>query len=296
MMKMRPSRVLQKLREGEIASCFKLNLESARVAEIAAMSGFDCIWTDLEHTSNDWIHIENQVRAAKCHNADTMVRVSRGQYSNYIKPLELDASGIMVPHVMSLEDAREIVRMVRFHPVGRRAVDGGNADGGYCGIDFQSYLQQANAGRFVVLQIEDPEPLEELDEIAALDGIDMLFFGPGDFSHAIGAPGDWNHPELLRARRAVADACRAHGKWAGTVANAANYDELVETGYRFLSCGADVAGLTEYCSATFSVFSSAPRKSPTLYGNDLGTPVPLISNGHELSRNGHGRNGHQQDL
>lgn len=256
-MEMRISRVLKKLRAGEIVSCFKMNLESARAAEIVALSGFDCIWTDREHTANDWSQMENQIRAAKCHDVDTLVRVSRGHYGEYIKPLELDAAGIMVPHVMSLVEARDIVQMTRFHPLGRRAVDGGNADGGYCKVDFQEYLEQANRQRFVVLQIEDHEALNELDEIAALDGIDMLFFGPGDFSHSLGAPGDWEHPLLLQARRAVAEACRAHGKWAGTVAGAQNIDELIALGYRFLSCGADVVGLGRYCCEMLEAFPPA---------------------------------------
>ena len=104
-----------------------------------------------------------------------MVRVPRGSYSDYIKPLEMDATGILVPHIMNLEDAKRVVHMTRFHPAGRRPVDGGNADGFYTGIDFPDYLKQANEQRFVILQIEDPEPLDDLKAIAELEGYDMLF-------------------------------------------------------------------------------------------------------------------------
>ena len=246
-MNMRPSRVLQKLRAGEVASCFKINLESARVAELAGMAGFDCIWADVEHTASDWALVEHQIWAAKTQNADVLVRVSRGSYNDYIKPLELDATGIMVPHIMSLEDAKNVVRMTRFHPIGRRAVDGGNADGGYCNVDFLDYLKQANEQRFVAIQIEDPEPLDDLDAIAALDGIDIIFFGPADFSHSIGAPGQWDHPKLIEARRRVGEVCMAHGKYAGTPGSPANIDELISMGYRFISMGADVLALNEYC-------------------------------------------------
>ena len=263
---MRPSRTLAKLRAGAVASCFKLNLADARAMEIAALAGFDCLWSDMEHVPNDLAVIENGIWAAKAHDTDVMVRVSRGSYSSYIRPLELDAAGIMVPHVMSLADAQAVVRMTRFHPLGRRPVDGGNADGAYCDIEFTDYLKQANEQRFVIVQIEDPEPLDELEAIASTPGIDMLFFGPGDFSHGIGAPGQWNHPQLLDARRRVAEAALAHGKFAGTVASPANLDELVAMGYRFLAMGADVVGLSQYCKSIMAVFNQlAPGDNNSLY-------------------------------
>ena len=251
---MRASRVLRKLRRGEVVTCFKLNLESGRAAEIAARAGFDALWNDMEHVPNDWDVIERQIWAAKTCDCDVIVRVARGSYSDYIRPLELDAAGIMVPHLMGLEDAKRVVRMTRFHPIGLRPVDGGNADGGYCAIDFTAYLQQANRERMVIVQIEDPEPLKELEAIAALDGIDMLFFGPGDFSQGIGAPGVWDHPELLKARKRVAEVCRAHGKYAGTVGNPGNAKELIEMGYRFINIGADVLGMLHTCNQLLNDF------------------------------------------
>ncbi len=183
---MRPSRVLGKLRAGAVVSCFKLNLADARAAEIAAIAGFDCLWLDLEHVPNDLAAIENGIWAAKSQNVDVMVRVARGSYSDYVRPLELDAAGLMVPHVMSLADAEAVVRMTRFHPLGRRPVD---------------------------------------------------------------------------------EAARAHGKFAGTVASAANLDDLITLGYRFLSMGADVVGLSQYCQSIMAEFTKRPAiASTSLYG------------------------------
>lgn len=245
-MNMRPSRVLKGLREGKTVSCIKINIQNAQVTEIAAMSGFDCVWVDQEHGGQDWSVINSQVWSTKAHQTDIMVRVPRGSYSDLVKPLEMDATGIMVPHVMSLQDAENVVRMTRFHPLGRRAIDGGNADGSYTNVDFNEYLVQANRERFVVLQIEDPEPLKELEAIARLEGYDMLFFGPGDFSQGIGAPGQWNHPALTEARKKVAATARKFGKFAGTVGNLGNLEELKGMGYQFVSVGADVVGLSHY--------------------------------------------------
>jgi 4-hydroxy-2-oxoheptanedioate aldolase len=254
-MQMRPSRVLRKLRAGMPASCTKLNLMDARAAEIACQSGFDSVWLDNEHCATDWRDMEHLIRAAKVYDTDAMVRVSRGGYSDYIRPLELDATGIMVPHIMSAADAKAVTRMTRFHPIGRRPVDGGNADGAYCRIEFTSYLEQANRERFVIVQIEDPEPLAELESIAAVPGIDMLFFGPGDFSHGIGKPGQWDAPEIASARKAVALAARKHGKFAGTVSTPDAVKQRLDEGYLFISVGADVLGLATYWDGVAKAFS-----------------------------------------
>ncbi|MEN8193792.1 MAG: aldolase/citrate lyase family protein [Bacteroidota bacterium] len=253
-MKMRKSRVLKKLRAGGVVSCLNVHLD-AQVSDIAGLSGFDCLWIDREHLAQDWSTLQTHVWAAKSHDMDVMVRVSRGSYSDYIKPLEMDAAGIMVPHIMGIEDARKVVHMTRFHPIGRRPLDGGNADGGYAVMDYTNYLKQANEQRFVILQIEDPEPLDDLEEIAALDGIDMLFFGPADFSQGIGAPGDWNHPKLLETRKRVAEVAIKHGKFAGTPAGIDNLDEMIAMGYKFLAIGADVVAVGAYCKQLMDGFS-----------------------------------------
>ena len=185
-MKMRRSRTLELLRAGKTVMSMKLNTMDARVTEMAAMAGFPCIWVDMEHTPNDYAVTENQIRAGKIYDTDVLVRVPRGSYSDYIRPLELDASGIMVPHVMSVEDAKRVVHMTRYYPIGRRPLDGGNADGMYGNVE--NYTTSANENRFIIFQIEDPEALEQIDEIAQVPGYDMLFFGPGDFSHSIGVP------------------------------------------------------------------------------------------------------------
>lgn len=258
-MTIRSSRVLNKLRSGDPAFCFKINTSCSRPVEIAGMFGFDCVWLDMEHTANDWSVVEKQILAAKVYDMDAMVRVARGSYSDYIKPLELDASGIMVPHVMSLQDAQNIVRMTRFHPLGRRPIDGGNADGAYTNIDIVEYTKQANENRFVILQIEDPEPLADLEKIAKLPGIDIIFFGPGDFSHGIGVLGDWNNAKISEIRKRVVDVALANNKIAGTVGSPDNLDKLIKMGYRFISLGADVIGLSQYCKSLADAFPPRQR-------------------------------------
>ncbi len=245
-MNMRRSRTLELLRAGKTVLSVKLNSTDPRITEIAAMMGFPCIWVDVEHTANDYFVTESQIYAAKAYDTDILVRVPRGSYSDYIRPLELDASGIMVPHIMSVEDAKRVVHMTRFHPLGRRPVDGGNADAKFCNIDQAEYNRQANDQRFIIFQIEDPEAMEQIDEIASIPGYDMLFYGPGDYSHSIGHSGDMNHPDVRKGFERVAEAARKHGKFAGTVGSMANARERVDMGYQFVNIGADVVGLSAY--------------------------------------------------
>ena len=242
----RSSRVLQRLRAGEMPTVLKINLADPRVAEIAGLSGVDAVWLCTEHVPNDWIGLENQIRAARIHNVDTLVRVGRGSYSDYIRPLEADATGIIVPHVANADEARQIVEWVRFHPVGKRALDGGNIDGQFCLLPLEDYLRHSNTERMVVLQIESPEALEHVEAIAAVPGFDLLLFGPGDFSHRIGKPGKLDDPQVVAARRRVAAAARAHGKFAMTAGLIAPFGELVAEGYRLFGIGADVVGLASY--------------------------------------------------
>ncbi|MDR6550490.1 aldolase/citrate lyase family protein [Paenibacillus qinlingensis] len=266
---MRQSRVLRKLRAGETAIALKLNLADPRITEMAArISGVDCLWTDMEHVPNDLAVIERQIWAAKAYDVDVLVRVARGSYSELIRPLEMDAAGIMVPHVMSLADAKQIIYHTKFYPIGRRPLDGGNSDGAFCNLELGDYISQANDQRFNVLQIEDPEPLNELEDIIALPGLDMIFFGPGDFSQGIGAPGKWDHPLLVETRQSVARLARKHGKYAGTVGSPSNMDDLVAMGYQFVSVGADVVGFGQYLSGiASSINRSSGTGTDSVYGS-----------------------------
>ena len=193
---MRNSRVLKIMREGGVAISTKCNLDDPRSAMIGAAGGFDCVWIDLEHTPLNINKVEEFARAVSLFDVDLLTRVRKGCYSDYVNPLESDSTGIMIPHLMSLEEAKRIVYYTKFHPIGRRPIDGGNADNLFGIGDMQEYVSKANSERFNVVQIEDPEPLDELEEICALPGIDMIFFGPADFSQGIGDPLNFSNKNL----------------------------------------------------------------------------------------------------
>lgn len=266
-MKLRNSRVLKEMRQGKVATCVKINLSDPRVIELCGLAGYSTVWLCLEHVPNDWQVIENCVRAAKNYDMDVIVRVSRGSYSDYIRPFECDATGVMIPHVESADQAREIVDFCRFNPLGRRALDGGNADGAFCQAPLEDYLEHANRERFLVLQIESPEALEQAEEIAKVPGFEFLLFGAGDYAHRIGKAGQYNCAEVLAARRRVEVAAAAAGKRCMAVGVALEAKQLMDRGYAITNLASDVVGLGGYLAnqlATLDQSAVAPI-SESLY-------------------------------
>jgi len=249
----RRSRVLDLLRAGKRALCYKASFNSPHIAEVVGMCGFDALWICQEHVPMDHETMQNIIRAGKTRDLDTIVRVAKGSYSDYIRPLEADAAGIMVPHLMSLAEAEYIAHTVRFAPVGLRPLDGGNADGLYCLLDGREYMKFCNENRLVIVQIEDPEPLSELDKICQVPGIDMIFFGPGDFSQAIGDPCNFANPEIARVRRLVLETAHKYGKFAGTV-SVPSLKVCLEEGFDFVNGGSDVRAIGRDCQAVRRTF------------------------------------------
>ncbi len=166
----------------------------------------------------------------------------------------MDAAGLIVPHVMNAEDARRVRDITKFAPVGKRAVDGGNNDAMFTRVGLADYLETANRERFALYQIEDPEAMDHLEAIAEMDGVDCLFFGPGDYSVATGIPGQIQHPDIKAIRRRVAEVARKHGKIAATVVSRDQIGDYVDMGYNLLSVGADVVALAQYADASMEAF------------------------------------------
>jgi 4-hydroxy-2-oxoheptanedioate aldolase len=174
----------------------------------------------------------------------------------------------MVPHVTTAEEAKQVVEWTRFHPLGRRALDGGNADASFCQIPINEYIEHSNTERLIILQIESPEGVQNVEEIAEVDGYDFLLFGPGDFSHLIGEAGNLNHPKVLQARRRVAAAATRNGKFAMSAGLMGAHEELEEEGYRFFNIGADVVGMGEFFKSALKSF----HQSGTAH---LVSPLPI---------------------
>jgi 4-hydroxy-2-oxoheptanedioate aldolase len=263
-MKLRPSRILRELRAGQNSTVIKLNMGDPRIVELAGLSGASAVWLCNEHVPNDWLNLEHQIRAAKLYDMDTIVRVSKGSYSEYIKPFECDATGIMVPHITSADEARNVVDMVRCQPLGHKALDAGNMDGLFCQVPLADYAEHCNTEKFVILQIESPEALEIVEEIAAVPGYDMLLFGAGDFSHRIGKLGQATHPDVVAARKRVAAAALKHGKYPAVASLFGQKDQVIAEGTRVFTLGADVIELGNAFKKLVGDFSGSAADA----GND----------------------------
>lgn len=238
---MRPSRVKAKLARNEPVMLTTLHFTDPSLYEMTSLLGFDGLWMDMEHHGYSLETASSLMRAARVGVADIMVRPAKWEFMRIGRMLEAGAQGIMYPRCSDAAEAADVVKWSKFAPLGQRGFDGGNPDMPYCTMGFTEYLEAANRETFVVVQIEDPGAVENARAIAAVDGVDVLFFGPSDFSVLAGVPGQFDHPKLKDAIQKVADAARATGKhWGQPVGSVEQTKRLMDMGGRFFCHMADI--------------------------------------------------------
>ena len=207
---MRRSNTLEKLRSGRCARVCGMGHYLPFYIRYAAHFRFDAIWLDLEHRAMSQREVQSILAMCQQHDIDCMVRAPTQGRTRLYRFLEDGATGFMIPFVANADIARHIVEAVKFPPQGNRGLDGAGLDADF-GIEAwksdSTYLEDANQQTFVVGQIETAEALDELDDIAAVPGLDVLFVGPADLGLRLGEGGD-----LDAAVQAVADAASRHGK------------------------------------------------------------------------------------
>jgi 4-hydroxy-2-oxoheptanedioate aldolase len=221
--------------------CLLGQLCSPKIVEIVAWTGgFDAVWFDQEHAALTIPQIEDAARAARSCDLPCFVRAYASDYSQVMRPLEAGAGGVMAAMVQTAAEAEEIVRWTKFHPRGYRGINGTGVDNQYGVYGGSAYFQRANAETFLAIQIERRQALEEVEAIAAIADIDLLFIGPADLSQALGLPGQWDHPTIWAAVERVARAAAEHGKpWGILPLNPEHARRCVALGCRMLSIGAD---------------------------------------------------------
>lgn len=238
---MRPSIVKQKLREQQPVIGVALHLTDPSLYEMTSLAGFDFIWMDLEHHAYSVETANNLMRAARVGTSDIMARPAKGEFMRLGRLLESGAHGILYPRCDNADEAREVVRWSKFAPLGTRGFDGGNADMPYCSMDTAEYVRMANSETWIVIQIEDPKALEHVDEIAAVEGVDVIMLGAADFSILGGFPGQFSHSRVDEALQVLARAADRHGKaWGTTAGTPQRIQELLDRGARWTTCGCDL--------------------------------------------------------
>jgi 2-keto-3-deoxy-L-rhamnonate aldolase RhmA len=236
------SRLKQALADGKLTRVFCVGqLCAPKFVEIIGLQGgYDAIWLDQEHAGLSIQQIEDAARAARGVGLDSFVRLAATDYATAMRPLEAGAGGIMAAQVKSAKEAADVVRWAKFHPQGMRGINGSGVDGRYGTIPMPEYLQKANDETFIAIQIEHIDAVNEVEKIAALKNVDVLFIGPADLSQSMNLVASWDHAEIWNAIERVAKAAKAHGiHWAILPRNAAYAQRCIDLGCRMLSLGID---------------------------------------------------------
>ena len=245
---LRPNRVLERIREGNYVLCGSPTpYASPKIPEMMGLIGFDCLWIDMEHQDYSYDQAFNMCLASRAVGMEPMIRIRKEGDHSFFRAFEAGATGIMVPHVRTIAEAEWALKFSRFAPMGLRGMDGVEAAAKYSLVSMQEYMAWTLRETFVIFQVEDKESLDIIEEIAQMDGLDELFFGPGDMSQSLGIPCQFDHPQMEEARQLVGATAKKYGKfWGQPVGDATQAAQLYEEeGAQFLACGAAIIILKE---------------------------------------------------
>jgi 2-dehydro-3-deoxyglucarate aldolase/4-hydroxy-2-oxoheptanedioate aldolase len=221
---------------------------SAVTAEVCAAAGIDWVLLDLEHGAGGEEQVRDVVPAAASYGVPTVVRVESAARIRIGRVLDLGAAGIMLPRLDTADEVREAVRHLRYPPDGDRGVATYNRASRF-GLD-PGALDRAGAEVLTVVQIESARAAEQADEIAKLDGVDVLFVGPRDLSHDLGVPGDLQAPAYRAALDRVRDAAARHGRACGLlVPDGDAAADSHRDGWAFVAIGSDTTLLAAAVAA-----------------------------------------------
>jgi 4-hydroxy-2-oxoheptanedioate aldolase len=253
---MRRSKTLARIRSGETVRMCALGHFIPAYIRHAAQAGFDCIWLDNEHRDMSGQEVASLLVMSHLHDIDIMVRAPTLEKTRLYRYLEDGAAGLMIPHVNDVAKARMLVDAVKFPPLGDRGLDGAGLDADYF-VDgmtgVEEFLSRANDETFLVVQIETPTAVANVEEIAAVEGVAGLFVGPGDLGLRL-----THHQGDLTLESAidqVAAACRRHGKaWGMPVGSREDLQKRREQGAQILAHGGDFGAMMtmlKSCAANF---------------------------------------------
>ncbi len=213
---------------------------SPTLVEIAGLAGLDYVYIEAEHAPLNWETFENMVRAAELSNLTPLARLDEEPLNRLVrKALEAGVQGVIIPHISSVLEAEAAVRAVKFPPKGIRGMGTMRARR-YGTIPLVDYLEWSNQESLVVILIEEKEAVENIEEILSVTGVDIVVFGPSDYSISIGVPGQTTHPRVLEARRKVVEtALRLNVAPMITCNTNEQIIECLKMGVRVLSLGGD---------------------------------------------------------
>jgi 2-keto-3-deoxy-L-rhamnonate aldolase RhmA len=231
--------IRQRVLAGETLIGAWISTGSDVVTEIVGQAAFDWLLLDREHGPGDYDDLRHQLQALSGSKAAPIVRVVCNEPAHFKRSLDLGAAGIMVPWVNSVADAQAAVAAMRYPPQGIRGVSGSVRAAAY-GNGFADYFARANDNLLTIVQIETAEALDRAEEIAAIDGVDVLFIGPADLSLALGIPGQLDNPHFQAACQKIVHSCAKHDKQAGILLkDRRRVENAIAEGFRFVAIGLD---------------------------------------------------------
>jgi 4-hydroxy-2-oxoheptanedioate aldolase len=241
----------EKLRRGEVVASMTVRLvHGIEIARIAKTAGFDSLYVDMEHSSFSLETTGQICMAALAAGVTPLVRVPG--VAEVSRVLDGGALGIIAPHVRSAAEAREYVTAAKFPPLGERSAAGPMPHLHYRSFPAGEADAAMNAATLLMVQFESDEALANADEIAAVEGVDMVMIGTNDLLADWGLPGQFEHPRVREAYAKTIAACRRHGKHVGVGGLASRPQlaaEFVRMGARYVSTGTDLGFLLAACTA-----------------------------------------------
>jgi 2-keto-3-deoxy-L-rhamnonate aldolase RhmA len=242
---MRNSKTLAKIRAGQPAKVAQMGHFIPGFVAHAANFGYDAIWLDLEHRPMNPREIQALMPIFHLYDIDCHIRTPTREKSQLYRLLEDGATGLIMPLVEDAETARQIVQAVKFPPLGDRGLEGKGLDGSY-GIDTtpekrDAYIQTMNRETTVIIQLESPGAVRNAEAIAAVEGVDMLFAGPTDFTLREQYLPDDQRMTWDEALKIVAAAAKNTGKaWGAMPRNADHVRNLHSLGAQYIPFSSDI--------------------------------------------------------
>lgn len=247
----------QKLRAGKKTSGAWLHAASATTAEIMAQAGFDWLLIDMEHGPGDISTLVSQLQGMNGSGVVPIVRVPNNDAVYIKRVLDAGTLGILVPNVQTKQEAEAAYQACKYAPEGIRGIAGSTRAAAY-GQDEQRWLSTANARILVMIQIESPLAVANLDEILQVEGIDVIFIGPRDLATSMGYFNDPSQPAVQEAIATIEAKVAKTGKALATVTGSwANAQEKYAKGYQMLTLMSDAVTLAQMANETVKRFKAA---------------------------------------
>lgn len=231
-------------------------------AEAMGYCGFDFLVVDMEHVPIEISDLASILRAIGCTPADAVVRLAWNDQVLVKRAMDAGAQTLMLPFVQTAEEAKAAVSYMRYPTEGVRGVAAVHRGSKFGRVS--DYLKRANEQVCTIVQLETPEAIERLPEIAAVPGVDALFVGPGDLSAAMGHIGNVAHPEVQALIEKAAKDCHAAGKPVGIVGpNPEMVGRFINYGYDYAAVASDIAMMTGRATDWLSTLRGEAKAAPT---------------------------------